>query len=58
MKKYQKTNHFPGCWNLGRKDLLWMRISKMKRRFPEEYRFFPRTFLLGCEWHRFTAMLD
>ena len=28
MNKYQKSNHFPGCWNLGRKDLLWMKISR------------------------------
>ena len=41
MNKYQKANHFPGCWNLGRKDLLWMKISKMKRKFPEEYSFVP-----------------
>jgi tubulin polyglutamylase TTLL4 len=28
MNKFQKMNHFPGCWNLGRKDLLWMRVSR------------------------------
>jgi tubulin polyglutamylase TTLL4 len=21
--KFQKVNHFPGCWQLGRKDNLW-----------------------------------
>lgn len=23
LNKYQKSNHFPGCWNLGRKDQLY-----------------------------------
>eukprot|EP00928_Gymnodinium_smaydae_P090317 TRINITY_DN74145_c0_g1_i1.p1 TRINITY_DN74145_c0_g1~~TRINITY_DN74145_c0_g1_i1.p1 ORF type:complete len:751 (-),score=192.06 TRINITY_DN74145_c0_g1_i1:69-2321(-) len=33
MKPTQKTNHFPGSFNLGRKDLLWKNISRMQRRF-------------------------
>jgi tubulin polyglutamylase TTLL4 len=23
LNKFQKINHFPGCWELGRKDNLW-----------------------------------
>ena len=53
MNKYQKSNHFPGCWNLGRKDLLWMKISRQKRKFPDDYKFVPQTYLLGNEWERF-----
>jgi len=26
--KYQRCNHFPGCWELGRKDNLWKNISR------------------------------
>lgn len=37
MNKFQKVNHFPGSYNLGRKDLMWKNISKMKRQFGEEY---------------------
>jgi len=46
MNKYQKINHFPGCWNMGRKDLLWLNLSKFKRKFPKEYKFIPNTYLL------------
>ena len=53
LNPYQKLNHFPGTWNLGRKDLLWMKISRMKRKFPDEYRFVPNTYLLSCEWERY-----
>lgn len=46
MNRYQKINHFPGCWNMGRKDLLWLNLSKFKRKYPKEYNFIPNTYLL------------
>lgn len=36
----------------------WMKISKMKRKFQEDYAFVPRTFLLSCEWERFVNALE
>jgi tubulin polyglutamylase TTLL4 len=33
LNRFQKINHFPGCWNLGRKDYLWKNLSKMKRKW-------------------------
>lgn len=53
--KYQKVNHFPGCWNLGRKDLLWRNLVKYKRKEPNEYNFIPNTFILSSagDWDRF-----
>lgn len=53
MNKYQKTNHFPGCWSLGRKDNLWRNLQRMKRNFPNEYNFVPNTYLLGADYQRF-----
>ncbi|KAL4496430.1 hypothetical protein ABPG72_014660 [Tetrahymena utriculariae] len=58
LNSFQKTNHFAGCWNLGRKDQLWMRVSKQKRKFNEDYDFIPRTMLLGQEWDRFSKILE
>ncbi|KAL4463103.1 hypothetical protein ABPG74_007104 [Tetrahymena malaccensis] len=58
LNSFQKTNHFAGCWNLGRKDQLWMRVSKQKRKFNEDYDFIPRTMLLGQEWDRFNTLLE
>lgn len=34
MNKYQKINHFPGCWNIGRKDWMYKHLNKQKRLFP------------------------
>jgi hypothetical protein len=30
LNKYQKTNHFPGSQCLGRKDLLWRNMNRMR----------------------------
>jgi tubulin polyglutamylase TTLL4 len=34
MNKFQKLNHFPGCWNLGRKDYMWKNLNKQRRSHP------------------------
>jgi tubulin polyglutamylase TTLL4 len=46
MKPNQKTNHFPGSWHLGRKDLLWRAVSKMHRRFGRTYNITPQGYIL------------
>jgi len=46
MKCGQKTNHFPGSQNLGRKDLLWRNVSKMHRRFGRSYNITPQGYIL------------
>uniref|UniRef100_A0AAY4AUF0 Tubulin tyrosine ligase-like family, member 4 n=1 Tax=Denticeps clupeoides TaxID=299321 RepID=A0AAY4AUF0_9TELE len=45
--EYQKLNHFPGSFQIGRKDRLWRNLSKMQARFGKrEFSFFPRSFVL------------
>ena len=34
LNKYQKTNHFPGSTQLGRKDLLWRNMNRLRIKFP------------------------
>lgn len=42
-----QLNHFPGTFQIGRKDRLWRNLSKMQGRFgKQEFSFFPRTFVL------------
>lgn len=36
LNPYQKVNHFPGTWGIGRKDSLAMNMHRMKRYFGEE----------------------
>ncbi|KAG7503946.1 tubulin polyglutamylase TTLL4 isoform X1 [Solea senegalensis] len=47
LAEHQKLNHFPGTFQIGRKDRLWRNLSKMQGRFGKpEFSFFPRTFIL------------
>lgn len=47
LAEHQKLNHFPGTFQIGRKDRLWRNLSKMQLRFGKhEFGFFPRTFVL------------
>ncbi len=55
MKKYQKINHYPGMGCLARKNNLGRNLMRMRREFPEEYSFFPPTWLLPFEWKEFKA---
>lgn len=42
----QKTNHFPGSWHLGRKDLIWRNIARMQKLFREPYHITPPGYIL------------
>jgi hypothetical protein len=46
MKPWQRTNHFPGMYALCRKNLLAKNLLAMQRYLPEDYQFFPPTWLL------------
>lgn len=49
MKPHQKANHYPGMYGLWRKNHLGRNLMKMMKQFPNDYRFFPRTWLLPYE---------
>lgn len=53
LNRYQKHNHFPGSWHLGRKDSLWRNIWKKKREFCEDYNICPNTFVLPDDFRLF-----
>lgn len=35
-----------------------MKVSKLKRKFNQDYDFIPRTILLGSEWDKFSTLLE
>jgi tubulin polyglutamylase TTLL4 len=53
MNRFQKMNHFPGSYNLGRKDLMWTNISRLKRQFGSDYNICPKTFVFPHDYRRF-----
>ncbi|XP_076013123.1 tubulin monoglutamylase TTLL4 isoform X2 [Genypterus blacodes] len=47
VRKYQKVNHYPGIFQIGRKDRLCRNLSRMRARCGrQEFNFFPRSFIL------------
>ncbi|KAH7698852.1 tubulin-tyrosine ligase [Aphelenchoides avenae] len=47
IKPYQKVNHFPGAFHMGRKDRLWQHISEMMELFPDDgFDVMPKTYIL------------
>ncbi|XP_038646045.1 tubulin polyglutamylase TTLL4-like isoform X1 [Scyliorhinus canicula] len=47
LREYQKLNHFPGSFQIGRKDRLWRNLLRMQLRFGKrEFNFFPQSYIL------------
>lgn len=55
MQLYQRVSHFPGMYNLARKNLLAKNLYAMKKICPEEFNFFPKTWLLPADTKDFKA---
>ncbi|KAG8194922.1 hypothetical protein JTE90_021383 [Oedothorax gibbosus] len=50
LQSYQKVNHYPCGFHLGRKDRLWQNYKKMLGRHGKEtFNFFPETFILPAD---------
>lgn len=55
LSRFQRFNHFPGAWNLGRKDNLWRNVWRMKRGFGSDYEICPMTYLFPEDYARFQS---
>jgi tubulin polyglutamylase TTLL6/13 len=55
MKLYQKINHFPGMYELARKNNLGKNLNRMRKLFPAEYNFYPKTWMLPSDWVDFAS---
>ena len=53
LKSHQKYNHFPGTYQLAKKTNLGRNLMKMNKLHPEEYNFFPKTFVLPNDYQDF-----
>lgn len=54
---YQRVNHFPGSFNFGRKDRLWLNLkNKIEKYGPENFgNFHPNTFILPEDYPSLVA---
>ena len=58
MKLYQKINHFPGMYSISRKNYLAYNLNKLKKIYPEEYNFFPKTWVIPCDMGELKAFIQ
>lgn len=58
MQLYQKINHFPGMYSISRKNYLAMNLSKLKKKFPDDYNFFPKTWLFPCDLNEIRSFIQ
>uniref|UniRef100_A0A5K3EGN5 Tubulin polyglutamylase TTLL4 n=1 Tax=Mesocestoides corti TaxID=53468 RepID=A0A5K3EGN5_MESCO len=59
IRDYQKVNHLPCSFHLGRKDRLWRNISAMQSRFGvANFDFAPLTFCMPTDVEKFKAVWD
>jgi len=49
----QRTNHYPGINNLAKKNMLGRHLMKMKKLLPQDYNFFPQTYMLPHDYKDF-----
>ena len=53
MHPYQRTNHFPGIYNLAKKNMLGRHLMRLQSVFPNDYNFFPPTYVLPADFKEF-----
>jgi len=59
IQPHQKVNHFPGTFEIGRKDKLWKNLNKAQiKHSKKEYDFIPLTYCLPSEWKTFKRYWD
>lgn len=50
IRSYQKINHIPGSFQIGRKDRIWRNLqTQMARHGKKEFGFMPRTFVIPAD---------
>ncbi len=54
----QRTNHFPGMYNLARKNCLGRHLMRMRKWFPEDYDFFPMTYMIPTDYKEFKQQIS
>lgn len=59
LKDSQKVNHFPGTFQIGRKDRLWRNLSRMMMKYSKrEFGFVPRTYVLPQDMRMFRQIWE
>ena len=58
LKPYQRISQFPGISAICNKKKLGNGLMRMFRKYPEQFDFFPQTYMLPTEYYEFKAQFD
>eukprot|EP00656_Telonema_subtile_P003688 TRINITY_DN11674_c0_g1_i2.p1 TRINITY_DN11674_c0_g1~~TRINITY_DN11674_c0_g1_i2.p1 ORF type:complete len:223 (+),score=53.94 TRINITY_DN11674_c0_g1_i2:168-836(+) len=58
LKPWQCCNHFPGMGQIANKARMARQLDKMARKFPKDYSFYPKTWVLPSEIDSFRTQFD
>ena len=58
LRSYQKVNRYHGMSCLSRKNYLGMNLMRVRKALPDEYNYFPQTWMLPAEWCEFKNQFD
>ncbi|XP_044007977.1 tubulin polyglutamylase TTLL4-like [Aphidius gifuensis] len=59
IKKNQKVNHFPGTFQIGRKDRLWRNLARLMSKYGrKEFNFVPKTYVLPQDLKNFRQIWE
>eukprot|EP01022_Parablepharisma_sp_SALTPOND_P033262 TRINITY_DN88376_c1_g1_i1.p1 TRINITY_DN88376_c1_g1~~TRINITY_DN88376_c1_g1_i1.p1 ORF type:complete len:841 (+),score=76.53 TRINITY_DN88376_c1_g1_i1:279-2525(+) len=57
LRPYQKINHYHGMSCLARKNHLGRNLMRLRKVLPEDYNYFPPTWLLPTDWNEFKGQV-
>lgn len=52
VNQFQHVNHFAASWCIGRKDLMWRNVQRMRRMFGKSYDIAPTTYIFPEDYKR------
>jgi tubulin polyglutamylase TTLL4 len=52
INKFQRANHFAGSWCIGRKDLMWQNVQRMRRVYGKAFDIAPATYIFPQDYKR------
>jgi len=58
IRSYQKVNHFPNSFNIGRKDAMWNNYYVLQQSYPDEFDFCPRHYVFPQDSDDFETARD
>ena len=58
LSPWQKVNMFPGIYCISRKNYMARNLMRLQKAFPEDYNFFPKTWVLPADNNDFRLQFN